>query len=373
MKFVSSLHTRLLVASLLVVLLALAVGGFWTYRAVERTRHHLESLEQISVSVKERVARIQENPLGTTQGEIESLTGDVARAEEELKRVKREVGFLLPVTERMGLVPKVGTDISSLREILEASLAVASSARLSSEALQQVVTTLFQGALVASPSGQGGALGEDLFWAEGRWQEALDQLSVGENLMDSIDVEKLSSGLRSRVQGLQREAGRLRYNVDQLLDLSRIARRVLGVDEPKTYLLIAQSSDELRASGGFIAAAWLVSLVQGQIADTRFFVAGQVDDYSRPLPAPPQGLKRYLYGDVWVFRDTTWFPDFPISATTTMLSPGQPSFMSLYGTIQQRVGPVPCSGAWSTRKLWSSGCVCYRPWAGRGLPQWSSW
>ncbi|MCB0107011.1 MAG: DUF4012 domain-containing protein, partial [Caldilineaceae bacterium] len=47
-----------------------------------------------------------------------------------------------------------------------------------------------------------------------------------------------------------------------------------GVHGPRTYLLVVQNSDELRATGGFISALGVITLEQGRLANLEF-----VDSY----------------------------------------------------------------------------------------------
>ncbi len=87
----------------------------------------------------------------------------------------------------------------------------------------------------------------------------------------------------------------------------------LGFSGPKTYLVLGVDEDEIRASGGFIGGVWEVTLDQGAITQFRFMYSPEVDDREEFLsyPAPPEPLFKYLFASIWVFRDATWYADFP--------------------------------------------------------------
>jgi hypothetical protein len=59
--------------------------------------------------------------------------------------------------------------------------------------------------------------------------------------------------------------------------LARILPLMLGGDRPVTYLLLLQSSDELRASGGFIGGIGTVRIEAGRITDV---VIGEVKEFA---------------------------------------------------------------------------------------------
>ena len=86
------------------------------------------------------------------------------------------------------------------------------------------------------------------------------------------------------------------------------------MDSPRTLLVIAQNNDELRATGGFISAAGIVTLDKGAIA-----VGDLVDSYAIyredvDHPPAPSALQEYMKAYILLFRDANWSPDAPIAA-----------------------------------------------------------
>ncbi|MBI4218791.1 MAG: DUF4012 domain-containing protein [Chloroflexi bacterium] len=102
-------------------------------------------------------------------------------------------------------------------------------------------------------------------------------------------------------------------------DLPGIAPELLGADQPKTYLLLGQTSDELRAGGGFVSGVWLVTFAGGELVGNVYQDVVEVDDLSKLTlyPKPPELLEKYMNAPVWLLRDATWEPDFPSTAEIT--------------------------------------------------------
>ncbi|MCB0187834.1 MAG: DUF4012 domain-containing protein, partial [Caldilineaceae bacterium] len=88
-----------------------------------------------------------------------------------------------------------------------------------------------------------------------------------------------------------------------------------GVHGPRTYLLVVQNSDELRATGGFISALGVITLEQGRLANLEFVDSYRLyhEDQSYP-PAPPP-MNQFMNIPYLLFRDANWSPDFPTTAT----------------------------------------------------------
>ena len=86
------------------------------------------------------------------------------------------------------------------------------------------------------------------------------------------------------------------------------------VEQPRTYLLLAQNRDELRATGGFISGIGIMTIAAGDLLSLEIYDSYQVDDYSKGYPAPPEPLQHFMSADYWVPRDANWSPDFPTTA-----------------------------------------------------------
>ena len=97
-------------------------------------------------------------------------------------------------------------------------------------------------------------------------------------------------------------------------DLIRLAPDFLGLDGPRTYLILVQNEDELRATGGYITAAGTVTIQRGRIIQLAIEDLFAIDDPSLHYPLPPDPLRDYMDAPYWVLRDANWSPDFPSAA-----------------------------------------------------------
>ncbi|MGH2542779.1 MAG: DUF4012 domain-containing protein, partial [Ardenticatenaceae bacterium] len=120
-----------------------------------------------------------------------------------------------------------------------------------------------------------------------------------------------------------RSLSELRDIVTQMRDglvlmnsLAPLGGELLGGDGIRKYLVLGQSADELRATGGFVSAAWEVTFENGGLAGIEYQDAVRVDDYERLhlYPVAPPGLETHMNGWVWLLRDVSWDPDFPTTA-----------------------------------------------------------
>lgn len=119
-------------------------------------------------------------------------------------------------------------------------------------------------------------------------------------------------------------AGSLLERLDTLLpqlrdglELAIVVPPLLGSEGPRQYMLVAQSPDELRATGGFISSVGVLTIDGGRLQLSDLRDSAGLDDYRNQVyPYPPAPLMRYMNLEQWFFRDANWSPDFPTSART---------------------------------------------------------
>ncbi|MFQ5421934.1 MAG: DUF4012 domain-containing protein, partial [Anaerolineae bacterium] len=103
------------------------------------------------------------------------------------------------------------------------------------------------------------------------------------------------------------------------LKLAPHLARLLGSDGPRTYLILAQNEDEIRATGGFLTGAGLLEVEHGRIQQFDFQDANHVDNWQeKPYAVPPEPLQQFMGLDMFLFRDANFWPDFPTSAEKAM-------------------------------------------------------
>jgi hypothetical protein len=114
--------------------------------------------------------------------------------------------------------------------------------------------------------------------------------------------------------------GRVIELADTLAAISPVAAKMVGVGEPIEYLVLGQTSDELRANGGFVSNAWLMEFDRGSITNIAYEDVQYFDDRENlnNYPPPPQPLRDHMNAPVWVLRDSTWEPNFPTAAASAL-------------------------------------------------------
>ena len=139
-----------------------------------------------------------------------------------------------------------------------------------------------------------------------------EQADAVQAILYTIDPLSLSPLLREPVQELQAAVSL----IAPALRMSEYLPGMLGVGEPRTYLVLAQNNHELRATGGFLTAVGRVSLLDGRVVGIEF-----MDSYDHtisrtdlPLPQAPLPVQQHMGIEIMLLRDANWSPDFPTTA-----------------------------------------------------------
>lgn len=90
---------------------------------------------------------------------------------------------------------------------------------------------------------------------------------------------------------------------------------LMGVDTPKTYLIIFQNDKELRPTGGFITAYSLLQVDKGKLNPVSSDDIYNLDSKYKPTIPAPDPIIKYLKGPYLLskylrLRDLNWNPDF---------------------------------------------------------------
>lgn len=131
---------------------------------------------------------------------------------------------------------------------------------------------------------------------------ALDFFALAKNLPP--EYSSLITDARSQVT-------QLKQIISTFVELEQIYLAIFS-DDPKTYLLVFQNYDELRATGGFLGTYGILKTKAGKISalkiESVYNLDGRINDsIAAPLPMQPGVAK-------WRMRDANWFVDFPLSA-----------------------------------------------------------
>jgi hypothetical protein len=299
--------------ALIILLAALVWLGVSGVRAAGAARLALADL-----------GRIQSLAGGGAPAALSAARGDLAALETHLSTVRSAGRPFLWLAPKLGWVPRYGATLAAAPALLDMGVELAGGGREALDALAPLTDKL------------GGGQGLDLL------AEALPIISAAAPQLQDADVRLArAQELRASIQGdLHPRLAEQLPRLDRLLPLARagleaaqVAPALLGADGPRTYLILAQNSHELRATGGFISGAGFVRLDGGRIVDLRFSDAYAVDDLTQPHPAPPRALTEQMGTQLLTLRDSNWSPDFPESGEVARALFAQDLGIATDGTI----------------------------------------
>ena len=249
---------------------------------------------------------------------------------QEADKVDREVSLLQARAQAVSSeVERLAQNSDSPDEILDiaaSGLALVDAIAETAVTLLGVVDAMEEGFLTPEFGAEAGGLLDQAQaraeLARERWSSLRESLSTGVagDLAEGQSTESLfepvDNGLNQLDQGI--------------LTL----RGLLGYDEPKTYLLVLQNQNEIRATGGFIGVGVEVRLNGGVMGNLTYVDSTTVD--RPPLvdsPPAPEPLFWYLWMGRLLFRDANWSPHFPASAERLMEIYGNGRNIQLDGVV----------------------------------------
>lgn len=283
----------ILVGSLLIVgwILFAALQLFDRAHSLQSHLRYLESLAQGDSS---------------TLAELESAGEHLAGMRQDLETIQSLVGPLLPVGRVLGWVPKYGGDLAAAPELMDIAVGVAATG----DRIFQVLSP----ALNVPAMTRASSLGERLLPVLATAQPELQGIRQEFGAVEESRARLQISALTPRVAGLLGKLDRYLPWLQTAVDGALLAPGLLGVDEPRVYLILAQNNHELRATGGFISGVGELWVEEGDITSLSFKDSYAVDNLKVPHQVAPPDFQQVLGGDLVFFRDANWNADFPTSA-----------------------------------------------------------
>jgi hypothetical protein len=236
------------------------------------------------------------------RGTLRPVRADILKSRSHFRSADDRLSMVAPLIEHLGWVPQVGSEIAAAPHIAHA-------ARRTTDGVLSLLDGL--GPLANrwdTTSGQGRVptLVDGLSLGRHDFDRACTQFKQAEASRRTLSADAYPAALASALQSLDDRLPRLQV----FCRLLALAPTLLGADQPTSYLVVYQNSNELRATGGFIGSASVLTVHRG-IASQLFQGSGIMDNYSVP---PPEPVAYYNGEPAWLFRDSNWSPDFPTTA-----------------------------------------------------------
>jgi hypothetical protein len=281
------------------LLLALTLAGV----KLRRVYQAVALLEQDISALKS----LQANSPGLQQ--LIAAGPDLQRLQTHVDTLEDEVAPYLWLAPYLGWVPEYGCDLASSPALLDLVQNLSHTALLGYQAALP---------LMESVAGDGTSLDlarltEHFVHARPQYrgvQAGLDRIYAARGQIDSSCLSP-----RLRVP-LETQLDPLLPLLEDGLSAAVALPRLLGAGDegPKTYLVLVQNSDELRATGGFITAVGSFVLNDGELLNYQFETSEIFEDWTKPYPQAPWQYSRYMDIPVLVLRDANWFSHYPTTA-----------------------------------------------------------
>lgn len=236
---------------------------------------------------------------------LPALREGVASLDEHLRATEAAARPFLRAAPAFRWLPRIGADVAAAPALLQMAVQLSGAGRGVLDALAPLTDALGGG-------GEGELLAQaaaTLQTAAPQLNEARGRLALADSLRSTLPVQ-LHPKLAAQVARLERLLPLALAGVD----VSLAAPELLGMTGPRAYLILAQNSHELRATGGFISGVGIVRFDQGRIAALKLTDSYAVDNFEQPHPAPPLPLSVQMGADILLLRDSNWSPDFPDSS-----------------------------------------------------------
>jgi Protein of unknown function (DUF4012) len=291
-RFVWRMTTIVLLLVLLAALSFLAVQVWGIYNQLHTVRNDVTSLESLKGTSLQLATLEQAGPLlDRTHQDVETLRGQVSP--------------WLWLTPGLGWVPVYGGDLKYSGDLLE----LASNLTQTASQTCQIALPIWQSLHQNQNDLKADQLTGMLLKAQPSLLQSQATLQEAIKARQRINIEELSATPHSWLTRLDPYLS----TFNDALSLSLSLPNLLGASQegPKTYLILVQNEDELRATGGFITAVGKVVVWNGKLISWNVVDSYSVDDINKAYPPAPWQMQSFMNVPIAVFQDANWSPDYP--------------------------------------------------------------
>ncbi|MEN9938078.1 MAG: hypothetical protein RLZZ387_4657 [Chloroflexota bacterium] len=294
---------------------------------------------------------------GSPLAQAPAICDHARGAADALRRLDGGTRLLHPLLPHLGWVPRVGPDLSQTPALLDTAVAAGELPLIACEAASPVLDKL-RAAPQTSPTELLASAAPIISRAEPYLERADASLARVEVALARVDLGQLKKGLLGRYVPRLREVRELLPRARAAIAFGRellpVGASVLRPGPPRRYILIAQNSAELRATGGFVGTFGTLVVEDGVPRLENFEDSYALDQRAPPELHFPVSYLRYLRISDWYGRDFNWDADFPTSVETLRYFwrlNGRPPFdgvvaLDLYAVpeVIRALGPLEVEG-----------------------------
>ncbi len=282
--------------ALAVLLVTLAAGMAWgwkTYQLGREVYNDARQLQGLATSATGLESLREAGPL------LKKFRQDVGRLRLQASPALQAVGPLL------GWVPVYGADLARSAELLE----MADHFAISAESAYLAAAPLLEAAQAGSGALNPPALTKILVQNQSGFVDARQELDRALLIKANLDTVHFSP----RVRTLFDQLDPIIALMDDGLAAAVSLPKILGASSegPKTYLVLVQNEDELRATGGYITSVGSFVIRDGELSGLEFEDSSNFQDWSLPYPQAPWQVAEYMNIPVILLRDANWSVDYP--------------------------------------------------------------
>ncbi|MCS7072323.1 MAG: DUF4012 domain-containing protein [Anaerolinea sp.] len=280
--------------------------------ATSRVENSVASLNRVVNSIGGRTGT------DLTLNDFTRLQSAVADVRSTLAGVRGQLAFLQPISEQI-------PDIAGLFTALDAALELADAGSAMLNGLQPTLVFLVAGEddeTLVAPISSGQRVVELLRLGRPSFLAARATLNRAQAIIDRLAAAGMSARALLNAELLAQYARALTQANALLIDAPDLLTVALGLETEQSYLVLAQNSDEIRPSGGYLSTYGWFTVRNGRIEDYAY----SATTATSPNPPPPEMAAEVQVPDWWLhYRqpiyaawDGSWDVDFPTTARRAM-------------------------------------------------------
>lgn len=290
--------SAILIFILLVLITGLVVTAIWSNRVYIKTKNLLSLMEGLKQIQLENIR----------QDDLARLVDMAEYFDLSIEDIRTDVQPLFPFLGRLGFIPWAGQYAVTIEPLFE----YASSISRASILLGNTFLPLFEKSRDVSLKTMPQVLGNFLLENQKDFSNAEILLDNAKEARKKIDPLLFPEKYQDELLLLD---GVLE-NYPLFFNALDSVPRLLGAEEPITYLLLVQNNDEIRASGGYISAFGLLQLKDGRIMALKIQDSSELE-YVKEIREAPLPMKKIMFAHYLLARDANWSPDYPSAAKLT--------------------------------------------------------